>query len=197
MTEVDETNDVQTCLVCLSELGSEPWSCTQCHAQCHLLCVLQWTIRSLVNSLAQSSFTCPNCRYLHHVDTLPGFQTESTRPTPRSMPAATTIRMTPISNPTTVDLFARAFGLVTPPTVPPGLSVRFQASSGVSSQEAGAPSRAQIHTSVDQVHEEEEESPDDAREEMTPLTSGLNIYASSLKIHIDTVHVNLQQPPQT
>ena len=184
---IEETLNTQVdpCLVCLSPMGSETWSCSQCHAQCHLSCVLQWTIRSIVSAQTPSHvFTCPNCRHVHHIDSLPGFHA-NVHPT---TPSTSTVRIGPIANPTTVDLFARAFGLVTPPSfsVPPqpNISVRLQTSE--------PRARRQVTQTETQTQTQENDDDDEEEEEgecVAPST-GLNFYATNIKFTINTLHIH-------
>ena len=50
------------------------WSCSCCHHKWHLLCIMQWTLRLALNRPGRPvSFTCPGCRTVHAIATLPGF----------------------------------------------------------------------------------------------------------------------------
>ncbi len=79
---IQETVLSDTCYVCLTEFesqtGTEPlWRCDSCQSQCHLRCILQWTLRLVVDRRSRNpTFTCPCCRAVHRVRTLPGMYSE-------------------------------------------------------------------------------------------------------------------------
>lgn len=61
------------CPVCLNNTPTE-WVCSECHNHFHLLCILQWTLRLVMNGRKVNEFTCPSCRHVHDIRSLPGFE---------------------------------------------------------------------------------------------------------------------------
>lgn len=80
-----------TCCICFltedSDTNSNYWTCTACGRKCHMGCISNWAMSN--HNRYRSTFSCPMCRHVYDLSSLPGHPVSTPTPVEPLRPGLT------------------------------------------------------------------------------------------------------------